>query len=104
MCKRLEPPLHSLYFASKQPDFLVIFQSDPGFLKVFQSFSLHFYWPFHSFSVQSLYLNIPIDTDLWIIQALKKGNQLKRWASVGSAQDFCTNKLILEELFKKDLA
>ena len=48
-CKSLEPPLISLYFPFKQPDFLVTFKAvlnkrSPGFMKVFQSFSLYGHW------------------------------------------------------------
>ena len=51
----------ALLFPSKQPDFpviskVVLINSSPGFLKVFQSFSFEHFLLFHSFSVQSLYL------------------------------------------------
>lgn len=45
LCRNLDQLLISLYFTSKEPDLLVIFRvllsnSPPGFLKVFEHFSL----------------------------------------------------------------
>ena len=45
LCKSLEPPVISFYFASKEPDFVVIFYSglDQKFSRLFQGLSGFFF-------------------------------------------------------------
>lgn len=67
LCKSHEPPYISLFFASKEPDFVVdLSNSTPGFLKGCQSFSLDTGF----FCLTSFRRFIkPLNSDLGIIQA-----------------------------------